>query len=100
MPTDPIIIPVSTNSLFKPDPLRPVQGGNTRLVPLIPIGEGKEHLPCIWKSHDVKDGTDSSGQTIRVYECLLLVSRNPVLTLRAEVAVEAWQHFSLGPVEW
>jgi hypothetical protein len=95
----PIVIPISAGSLLGHDPLPPAQGGDTRMVPMVPVGEGKL-LPCIWKSHAIKNGIDHGGQSIRVHECLLLASRDPLLTLRAEVAVESWQHFGHGPVEW
>lgn len=98
-PKDNIVIPISPGELFQSDPVRAVQGGNTRMVPLVPIGNGRL-LPCIWKSHEVTTGNDPHDQPIRVHQCLLLVSREPLLTLRAEVEVEAWKQFTTGPIEW
>jgi len=100
MPSDhDVVIPISTGSVIGSDPLQTVHGGGTRMVPMVPVGEGRL-LPCIWRSHSVKEGVDNTGRPIRVHECLLLVGRDPLLTLRAEVDVDAWKQFGSGPVEW
>jgi hypothetical protein len=93
-------VPVSTVDVLSPDKVG--EGistrGRARMVPLVPVGNGTV-LPCIWKSHyqvdvDLPDGTKGRG-----YEALLLVSRKPLMTLRAEVVAEAWDSFARGPVE-
>lgn len=94
-------IPISPGELFRADETRTVSGGNTRLVKMVPIGnDGKTRLPCVWRSHAVTGGIDANGNPIRINACLLLASKNPPLVLPAEVAVDAWQHFAEGPVEW
>lgn len=101
MPTDrPLVIPISTGDVFHPDDVLPVAGGNSRMVKMVPVGEGN-HLPCIIRSHVVvtidNEGTALSAPS---NECLLLVSRNPYLTLRAYVETSAWRSFSEQPLEW
>jgi hypothetical protein len=94
-------ISVDAGELFRPDETRTVAGGGTRLVKMVPVDNiGKTRLPCIWRSRVVTDGFDIGGGKIRVNACLLLVSKNPPTVLAAEVAVDAWQHFPEGPVEW
>lgn len=95
-------IPISRGNIFTADPEKPVQGGHSRFVPNVPVGDGERRmfLPCIWKSHKVTQGQDASGAAIQVNECLLLISRDPVTTIRGEVAVDAWQHFGNILVEW
>ena len=93
-------IPLTVGDVLAPDPARPLRGGNLRLVPLVPVGGGKT-LPCIWKSHDVVlEETRDDGGKHPANECLLLISRNPLLTLRAFAEVEAWKTFGEGVVEW
>lgn len=94
-----IEIPVSIGDLLVPTSDQPARGGPTRVVPLVPIGNDQS-APCVWKSHEVTRGLDNSGNPIRVNECLLLISRNPVLTIRAEVEVDAWKNFPNSTVEW
>jgi hypothetical protein len=98
--TDHVIIPIASESLFEEDSHRTVYGGGTRMVPMVPAGTDGTLLPCIWKSHTVTQGRDNDEQPIPVHECLLLVSRDPILTIRAEVHVDAWKQFARGPVEW
>lgn len=94
-------VPVDAGSLFRPDDLRPVSGGGTRVVKLVPIDDkGEKLLPCIWRSHEVTQGADNAGRPIKVNACLLLASKSPPLVLPAEIEVEAWQNFREGPVEW
>jgi hypothetical protein len=96
-----IPVSVSMGELFKPDEIRTVKGGGTRLVKMVPLdNEGKTKLPCIWRSHTVTEGTSGDGSKIKVNACLLLAAKNPPTVLPADVAVDAWQHFSDGPVEW
>jgi len=45
-----ISIPVDSSGLFRPDETKPVRGGGTRLVPLVPIDNAGNTLPCIWRS--------------------------------------------------
>lgn len=95
-------IPITGGDIFTEDPEKPVRGGHSRFVPNVPVGDGDKRifLPCIWKSHSVKHGQDASGSTITVNECLLLLSRDPITTIRGEVAVDAWQHFGNVLIEW
>lgn len=101
MPTDrPLVIPISTGDVFHPDDVRPVAGGNTRMVKMVPVGGGNS-LPCIIRSRDVVT-IDNEGHTLSApsNECLLLVSRSPYLTLRAYVQTSAWRSFTEQPLEW
>lgn len=86
--------------IFTPDERLTVSGGGTRLVPMVPVGNDGTTLPCIWKSHYTVQAELGDGSKVLANECLLLLNRNPIATIRAEVAVEAWQHFSTGPIEW
>jgi len=97
--SSPIMIPGSDVLGPGPEVIVTSRSERNRLVPSVPVGGGK-FLPCLWKSHRTTLSTDGSGNQIKVRECLLLVSRNPLLTLRAEVEVEAWKNFSTTPVEW
>jgi hypothetical protein len=94
-----ITIPIS-GPVFSPVALQPVQGGNSRMVPMVPIGDRGERLPCMWKSHYIVQAELSDGSRVPANECLLLLSKNPITTIRAEVAVDAWQHFDTGIIEW
>lgn len=76
-----------------------LSGGRTRMVPIVPVGNGQA-LPCVWKSHYMIDVELADGTKGRGYECLLLISRKPIMTIRAEVVAEAWNSFGQGPVEW
>jgi len=92
-------IPISPGSLFRADRGAPVRGGHSRFVPMVPVSQDVS-LPCIWRSHAVTQGLDNSNRPIRVHECLLLISRDPIVTMRAEVEVDAWQNFGEALVEW
>ena len=48
----------------------------------------------------IVQATLADGSKVPAYECLLLISRNPLTTIRAEVAADSWQHFGQGIVEW
>lgn len=96
---EPLVIPVPTGDLFRPDETSPVRGGGSRMVPLVPAGHGN-FLPCIIRSREVVT-TDSEGNVIPPSnECLLLVSKKPYAVLRAYVEVAAWPSFRDGPIEW
>jgi hypothetical protein len=100
MADEKIEIPVELGSIFKSDPSAPVRGGGSRFVPMIPVGNDGTAMPCLWKSHYVVQAELADGSKVPAHECLLLVSRKPILTMRAEVAVDAWQHFGTGLIEW
>jgi hypothetical protein len=101
MADDVVEIPISSGDLFRPDETNTVAGGGTRLVKMVPIDEdGHTRLPCIWRSRSAARGTDKHGSPIQVNACLLLASKSPPCVMAAEVAVDAWQHFQDGPVEW
>ena len=95
------IIPIiARGELFEANDHETVRGGGTRLVPMVPVGEGKA-LPCIWKAHQSKPADiNNDGNLLPAFECLLLISRDPLQTIRAEVDVRAWAQFAHGPVEW
>jgi hypothetical protein len=91
---------VARGELFEQSDREAVRGGGSRLVPMVPVGEGKT-LPCIWKSHHPKPcDINQDGHPLPAFECLLLISRDPLQTIRAEIDVRAWAQFSSGPVEW
>lgn len=99
-PPGQIEIPIVSGDVLAPDPHRPISGGDTRIVRMAPIGDNK-HLPCIWKSTYVVDDLDANGRPLRGHECLLLISRNPLTTLRAIVDCRVdWQSFPTAVVEW
>jgi hypothetical protein len=100
MANEEIEIPVNTGSIFTIDKGRPVRGGGSRFVPMVPVGDKGDTLPCIWKSHYIIQAELADGSHVPANEALLLVSRNPILTMRAEVAVDSWQHFGQGLIEW
>ena len=95
-----IEIPIAGGPVFSPDERAPVRGGNLRVVPMVPVGNDGTRLPCIWKSHKTIQATLQDGSKVPACECLLLISRNPLTTIRAEVAADSWQHFERGIVEW
>jgi len=96
-----VVIPIiARGELFQKNDHEAVRGGGSRMVPMVPVGEGKE-LPCIWKSHKAKPcDINRDGNLLLAYECLLLISREPLQTIRAEIDVRAWEQFGSGPVEW
>jgi hypothetical protein len=101
MSTDrPLIISISPGDVVRQDDVRPVTGGNSRMVKMVPVGNGN-HLPCIIRSR-VAVTTDNDGRELSApsNECLLLVSRDPYLTLRAYVETSAWRSFPEQPLEW
>jgi hypothetical protein len=95
-----IEIPIAGGPVFSPNERAPVRGGNLRYVPMVPVGDDGTRLPCIWKSHVTIQATLSDGSKVPARECLLLITRNPITTIRAEVAESSWQHFGQGLVEW
>jgi hypothetical protein len=101
MAHDDLIIDLTREPIFNESPDRTVSGGGTRFVPAIPVGNDGTIMPCIWRSRYLIQATLSDGSHVPAYECLLLVSRNPILTMRAEIAVAAWPNFTEKvPVEW
>lgn len=95
---DHIEIPVNVE-LFTPEEIGCSRGGRTRLVPLVKTSVGT--FPVIWKSHEtVVADVNGDGHPIPAVECVLLVTRKPLVTMRAEVDVKAWEHLPQGPVEW
>ena len=100
MPND-LVIDLGSESIFNESPDRAVSGGGTRYVPAIPVGNDGVIMPCIWRSHYTVQAELSDGSHVPANECLLLVSRKPLLTMRAEIAVAAWSNFNDKiPVEW
>jgi len=102
MANESLEIPISAGNVFTEDPKNHVHGGHSRFVPHVPVGDGPTlvYLPCLWRSHKITPGKDASGSNIAVNECLLLISRDPITTIRGEVAVDAWQHFGTVLIEW
>jgi len=102
MADEKIEIPIVRGNIFSVDPEKPVRGGHSRFVPNVPVGDGERQvfLPCIWRSHKITQGETADGSKIQVNECLLLISRDPVTTIRGEVAIDAWQHFGNVLIEW
>lgn len=99
-PPNRIEIPISGGDVLSPDPHHSISGGDTRIVRMVPVGDNK-HLPCIWKSKYLVNDLDANGQSLRGHECLLLLSRNPLTTLRAIVDYrDDWQSFPTTVVEW
>ncbi len=98
--SNPTEITVISAPVFKPDEQNAVQGGDRRFVPRVPVGDAGETMLCMWKSHYIVQAELSDGSHVPANECLLLVSRNPLVTIRAEIAVDAWQHFGSGIIEW
>jgi hypothetical protein len=101
MADDIILIPINpTGPVFQANENITVRGGHARYVPMVPVGDDGTRLACIWKSHEIVQATLADGSKVPAYECLLLISRNPLTTIRAEVAADSWQHFGQGIVEW
>jgi hypothetical protein len=95
-----LIIPIQgAGDLFKPLADRPVQGGGSRLVPGVPTPHGV--WPCIWKSHQISEAViREGGKPERVYECILLTSKNPPQTIRAQIEAEGFKTFQPVAIEW
>jgi hypothetical protein len=93
-------IPIFTGPVFLRNEKDPVRGGNLRYVPMVPVGNDGTRLPCIWKSRETIQATLENGSKVPARECLLLISRNPITTIRAEVAESSWSHFGQVLVEW
>jgi hypothetical protein len=93
-------IPIINGPFFSRDENAPVRGGNLRFVPMVPVGNDGTRLPCIWKSRETIQATLHDDSKVPAHECLLLIARNPVTVIRAEVAADSWQHFEQGLVEW
>ena len=97
---DCIVIPIiSSGELFKASDSGPVRGGGTRYVPLIRTPHGP--WPCIFKSHKIISEVVRDGcGPVPCHECILLVSRDPLQTIRAVIEVEGFKTFDMVPVEW
>jgi len=93
-------IPAKVGHIFREDQGSPVRGGHSRFVPLVPVGDKGDTMPCIWKSHYTIQAELSDGSKVPARECLLLVSRKPLLTMRAEISEDSFQHFGEVLVEW
>jgi hypothetical protein len=77
---------------------RPGQG-KTRFVPVVVTPSGP--LLVIWRSHEtIMADVNGDGHPIAANECVVLVSRNPLVTMRAEVDVNLWNHCDQAVVEW
>lgn len=100
MANEHIEIPIDSGSIFKVNSQEPVRGGGSRFVPMVPVGNDGTAMPCLWRSHYVVQAVLSDGSKVPANECLLLVSRHPILTMRAEVAVDAWGSFGSALIEW
>jgi len=94
------IITSGSSDIFRPDPRVPVQGGNARVVKLVPIGCDGSTAPCIWRSRKTLQIGQEDGSRVPGSECLLLINKDPPTVMRAEVPDVAWQHFQDGLVEW
>jgi hypothetical protein len=69
------------------------------MVPVVktPVGP----MQVIWRSHETTMAdVNGDGHPIPANECILLVSRNPLVTMRGEVDVKLWEHCELALVEW
>ncbi len=100
MADEKIEIPIELGSVFRESDRDPIHGGHSRFVPMVPVGNDGSCMPCIWKSHYTVLAQLSDGTKVPARECLLLVSRKPLLTMRAEIAESAFQHFGEVLVEW
>ena len=95
-----IEIPAEVGKIFREDPGAPVRGGHSRFVPLVPMGDKGDSMPCIWRSHYTIQAELANGSRVPARECLLLVSRKPLLTMRAEIAETSFQRFGEVLIEW
>lgn len=96
--TGDVVVPVAAE-LFTLEEVGHPRGGRTRLVPMVTTSVGR--FPVIWRSHKViMADVNGDGKPIPAVECVLLVTRQPLVTMRAEVDVRAWEHLPEGPVEW
>ena len=93
-------IPAEVGNIFRESDRGPVRGGHSRFVPMVPVGDKGDAMPCIWKSHYTIQAELSDGSKVPARECLLLVSRKPLLTMRAEIAESSFVHFGEVLVEW
>jgi len=91
-----LIIPINSENAFAPDLNEPVRGGGSRMVRMVPTSMGL--LPIIWISHKIT----TNDANIPVYNCLLLVSKDPPQASPAEITVDAFRHknFPMVAVEW
>jgi len=100
MSDHPLVIPISTGGVFRPEDTCPTRGGNSRMVKMVPVGDGNR-LPCLIRSREAYTiDSDDLPLSAPSYECLLLVSRKPYLVMRAYVEVAAWPTLSEQPLEW
>jgi hypothetical protein len=90
-----LVIDINSDA-YKQEAHAPVRGGGTRVVMAVPTAFGI--LPVIWTSHDAV----LNDQGIRVYPCLLLVSKAPPQVLAGEISVQAFNAKNLPTtaVEW
>jgi hypothetical protein len=98
--SDDLVVPIRPSEVFRPSRGSPVRGGHTRVVPAVPVGDDGSTAPCIWRSPRQVQMTAADGSKTPACECLLLLSRDPPTVMRAEVALDAWQHFGECLVEW
>jgi hypothetical protein len=96
---DSLIIPLG--EIFHPNENRPVQGGGSRMVPLVDTNSIYGKCPCIWRSTEpVMASLKENSSPELAYECLLLISRDPPQTLHAQIEAAAFKIFPQIPVEW
>lgn len=76
-----------------------VQGGERRMVPLIPTPFGSR--PAIWISRYCRyEAVEDGGPQLKVKKCVVLMSSDPPETGCITIEAEAIKLFPKVPVEW
>lgn len=94
-----IVIPVDLgDAIPRPREAQIARRGVRRLVKLAPVLQG---APVIWTSPSPKESTDEEGRKIIVYDCIVLVTKDPrPETMRVEIPTDLYEKLHDVPVEW
>jgi len=98
--TEHIILSTDLGDLTRPTDDRLSQArGTRRVVKMVPIDDAGTCVPCVWRSPDASTVQGEAGEQ-RVYECVILLCKKPLMPIVATVPVETWEKLREGPVEW
>jgi hypothetical protein len=96
-----IILSTDLDELTRPTDNRLTQArGSRRVVKMVPIDDAGTCVPCVWRSPDASTIRTEEGIEQRVYECVILLCKKPLMPIVATVPVEVWENLREEPVEW
>lgn len=98
MSNDDIIIDLVGAVNNKPNEGEIARRGSRRMVKLVPV-PGMYAVPCIWAG-PVKPAEIDPGKYVLSRECIILMSKDPLQSMKMTIPADFYEKLPEIPVEW